>query len=292
LRAIRFAIQLNFNISSDTLSKSTYCAILNKSSKLCNISKERIRDEFNKILLSEYSARGLEYLNEFLLMQYICPEFLDTLLFNQCNKYHIYDIGEHIIKSVSNIIENDLILKLTMFFHDIGKPQCFTKDENGIGHFYGHSEISAQIAGNTMKKLKYDNDMITTVCLLVKYHDYDPETKKNAIKRFVNKIGVENFDKWYKVKIADILAQNLQYASERLEKLFEVKQLFTEIQNNQECFSYKDLAVNGEDIMKSLQIKQGKEVGVILKEILDKVIDGELENDNYVILKYLEKKVR
>ncbi|MFW5891640.1 MAG: HD domain-containing protein, partial [bacterium] len=179
---------------------------------------------------------------------------------------------DHIMKSMT-LVPDDLILRLTMFFHDVGKPECFTKDKNGRGHFYNHSKYSTEIAEKTMRNLKYDNKTIEKVLNLVKYHDYTLEPKKTAIKSFLNKLGETNFSKWCKVREADILSQNLIYASERLEKLYKIKMLHKEIQDDKDCFAIKDLAVNGNDLI-DCGIEEGKEIGNKLQYLLDKVIEN------------------
>jgi tRNA nucleotidyltransferase (CCA-adding enzyme) len=278
LRAVRFASQLGFNINEDIKH-----AILNSIKLLKNISKERIREEFNKILMSNYPIYGLNILIEWNFMKYICPEIYKTYEFQQYNLYHVHTVCDHILESI-NIIKPDLSLRLTMFFHDIGKPECFSKDENGHGHFYNHSRISVDIAERTMKNLKYNNDIIKKVVNLVKYHEYDLEPKKSAIKRFLNKTGEENFSNWYEVRTADILTQNLKYALKRLEKLFEIKVLYKEIQKDKDCFTLKNLAINGNDLI-DIGIKPGKEIGTKLQYLLEKVIENPELNTKEQLLK-------
>lgn len=163
LRAIRLSSELDFSIHEDTLR-----AISKNSVLISKISYERIREEFNKILLS--NPHKVKLLDETGLLAHILPEFTKCLTVSQDNPYHIYNVGEHILVS-TEAAQKDLILRLTMLFHDIGKPLCKTIDESGRGHFYGHDRISTEIAIERLKIMKYDNITIKRVGDLITYHD-------------------------------------------------------------------------------------------------------------------------
>jgi tRNA nucleotidyltransferase (CCA-adding enzyme) len=276
LRAIRFASQLDFEIYRNIL-----YAIEEKLDLLENVSKERIREEFNKIITSDSPVYGIKILMDSDIMDYICGEMNESYGLFQHNPYHCYTVYEHMLKALE-VTKNDLIVRLAVFFHDIGKPRCFTL-EDGVGHFYNHASESAIITEKVMRDLKYDNKTIETVGTLVKYHDYNLEPKKANIKRFINKIGKENFYNWCEVRIADVLGQNLKYVADRLEIVYEAKRLFKEIEKEKECFSIKDLAINGRDLME-IGIKQGKEIGVILNKLFEIVLDNPKINDKETLL--------
>lgn len=274
LRAIRFTAQLNFN-----LDKETRKSIGELNDNLKFISIERIRSEFEKIIVSDpFKINTLATLG---LLKYIVPELYDCISFKQDNPYHCLDVYNHIITSVEFIDEKPH-LRLTMLLHDICKPQCKTTDENGIGHFYGHAELSSEKAVEILKRLKYDNKTIEKVRILVKYHDRQIG-KKKSIRKLLNQIGEDNLIDLLKVKRADILAQNREYLEGRLEELTVIEERLQEILEQKECFSIKDLVINGRDII-SLGIIEGKEIGRCLDYCLEKVLENpSLNNKNDLI---------
>jgi len=262
MRAIRFSAQLGFEIDTQTQS-----AIYNLYQNLKNVSAERIRDEFNKILLNDsIKIYDLIYSR---LINIFMPEF-KIRGFNQNNPYHDLTLLDHTLKSVK-IVENELHLKLVMLLHDLGKVKTQTTDENGISHYYEHPSVSVEIASMILDRMKYDNDTKDKVLILIGYHDCNLESRK-AIKRALNKMGEDLLRDLIKVKWADILAQNPVYAKERLMTLVETEQILNEIINQKECFSVKDLDINGKDLME-LGYKQGREIGYTLNELLKIVIE-------------------
>ena len=278
LRAIRFAAQLGFKIE-----ESTKKGIKNLSDNIKNVSIERIRVEFDKIILSNPM-----YINE-LISSGLLKHFLNELCLckgvEQQNPHHIYDVLTHILKSAENI-EPVLHLRLTMILHDICKPQCKTVDEKGIGHFYGHDLASADKAFEILKRMKYDNDTINKVVTLIKSHDRDIKTRK-SIRKLLSLIGEELFRDLLKVKKADALAQNPKLYKEKEEKLIESEKKLNEIIETKECFTIKDLAIDGRDLI-ALGIKPGKDIGIILNKLLDKVIENPNLNNKEVLINIIK----
>lgn len=270
MRAYRFAAQLGFNIDGEIKDS---IRLLN--SNLKNVSIERIREEFNKILLSS-NPLEIYSLNWCGLLKHFIPEYDICEWTNQENPYHVYSVGKHLIHSVENI-EKQLHLRLTMFFHDICKPSCKTFDAEGVAHFYNHAELSSLTAEEILKRMKYDNRTIEKVKSLVKYHDREISENK-SIRKLLNLIGEENFRDLLKVKEADIKAQNLTYYCDRHDKLKEIEDKLNDIINARECFTIKDLYINGKDLME-LGIKQGKEIGIVLNNLFEIVLDDPKLND-------------
>jgi tRNA nucleotidyltransferase (CCA-adding enzyme) len=280
LRAVRFSAELDFSIAPDTL-----LAITRGSSLLEKISRERIREEFNKILLS--NPNRLITLYSTGLLEYIVPEFKKCISFDQPNVYHVYDVGEHTIKAAENI-EKKLVLRLTMLFHDIGKPESHTVDDNGTGHFYGHQKISARIARERMKSLKYDNETIDRVIELITIHDANIVPQKPSIKKWLNRVGSDVFFDFLKVKDADMSAQNPIFYAERREKLDEIEKITLEIIREQECFNLKQLAVNGDDLVR-IGFEEGNEIGKTLDILLNMVIENPELNTKERLLSFAWK---
>ena len=280
MRAVRFSAQLGFQIEDNTEN-----AIRSLSSNIKFVSMERIKGEFDKILLSDNADR-IHSLNDYGLMTNFLPEYDICEATSQNNPYHIFDVATHLICSVENI-EKNLYLRLTMLLHDICKPQCKTTDELGIDHFYIHGYKSAEKAREILKRMKYDNKTIEKVYTLIKYHDYELYSNK-SIKKLLNKIGEELFVDLLKVKEADIKAQSPKFYEERHIKLLEIKEKLNNILQERQCFSLKDLAINGRDLTE-LGLAQGKEIGKILNELLEMVMENPELNTKEELINIIKK---
>lgn len=268
MRALRFASVLGFEIEEETKK-----SIHKNKHLLKNIAVERIFVEFSKLLCGKnVRAVLMEYYD---VIGVFVPEILPAVGFDQKNDYHIYDVYEHIVRAVE-AAEADVKIRLSLFFHDIAKPECFTIDEKG-GHFRGHDEKSALVAHSVLRRLKADNDTICIVETLVREHQRDILPEKKYVKRCLAKIPPELFDMLLKVKYADTVAHS-EKAKGNLETIERLKALRNEIEKEGECFSLKHLAVNGRDLI-DLGITDGRKIGEILKMLLEKVIDGEVENE-------------
>jgi len=274
LRAVRFKAELGFNIENETKYE-----ILKHHELLKKVSVERIREEFNKIILSD--PYKLLDLVEFNLMKYICPEFNFTVGVDQKNPNNHLNIANHIVESMISI-PPDLVLRLTMFFHDIGKPQTMKVDSKGVGHFFCHNIISKQIAHETLKRLKYSNKIIKDVEHLIHYHGNFPNINEKAIRRFIRKHGIKYVKLLLFVWRADMKAQEKTKLQEKLDKIDKVESLFKKIIENNDSLSFRDLKINGNDLIE-LGVKQGPEVGNVLNILLDEVINEPSKNQKSVL---------
>lgn len=264
MRAVRFSSQLNFNIE-----KNTKEAIKTLSSNIVNISIERVREEFNKLVIADVNK--VKELLELGLLQEFIPELSNCIKVKQENPHHIYNVFEHIIVSANNI-ENRLDLRLTMLFHDIGKEKCKTIDCNGIAHFYKHNIESSILTEKIMKRMKYDKAITNKVVTLVKHHD-DIIYSSKSIRKLLSNIGEDNFKDLLLVKRADLLGQNPKYHKEGLEQLKLIESKFKKIIEDNNCFSIKDLAITGNEVIE-LGVNKGKDVGLVLKYLLNLVIEN------------------
>jgi len=278
MRALRFASVFDFEIESQTKE-----SIIRNKVLLINISVERIIIELNKFLLGD-KVKDL-MLEFFPVFSEIIPELKDLQDFNQNNPFHEYDVLNHTLHSIEHA-QKSVHIRLAMLFHDIGKPNCYTEVDE-IGHFYGHPKISSEIAENVLKRLKYDNETIKTVCDLIKYHDINCESEK-SIKRLLNKIGKVRFEQLLEVKRADTMAQSEYAKSLKLPILQEIKQLFDKILIKEQCFTLNDLAINGNDLIE-LGISEGVKIGEILNLLLEQVIDENVENNKETLISLLLK---
>ena len=272
LRAIRFEAQLNFAGLPETMFE-----IERQYERLNNISIERINSEFCKIVASEqFRVELVLYPNVFSLF---IPELKDLIGFQQNNPYHAYDVFNHTVHAIEKCESDDLVVRLAVFFHDFGKPHSYQDGEDGIRHFKGHGKVSAEITDSIMKRLRFDNETRNNVVELVYYHDATFEVGKKYIRRWPNKIGKKQFRQLLEIRKADIKGQKPDYEESRIEKVNNIENIFEEILKEQECFSLKNLAINGNDVKKTMNLKEGKDIGYWLNEILKRVMDGELKND-------------
>lgn len=280
LRAIRFASQLEF-----TIMPGTDWEIHKQYQNLENISIERINSEFCKIASSDdFCVELLLYKDVFSLF---IPELKDMFDFPQNNPWHIWDVFGHTIHAVEYCDSDDLTVRLAVFFHDFSKPYSYQDGEDGIRHFKGHGKVSADMTDSIMKRLRFDNETRNNVVELVYYHDATIEVGKKYVKRWLNKIGEKQFRRLLQVKKADNKAQNLELSSVRIKELSEIEALIDEVLQEDECFSLKDLAVNGKDLI-GVGYKSGKELGNTLNKLLQLVIDGDCPNEKEKLLQEVE----
>lgn len=283
LRAIRFASQLDF-----TILPGTDWEIYQQYKNLENISIERINSEFSKIAQSNSFCIQLLLYREVFSM--FIPELNDMIGFQQNNPYHEYDVFGHTVQAIEKLDRDklgDLIVKLAVFFHDFGKPHCYQDGCDGIRHFKGHGKVSAEMTDSIMKRLKFDNDTRKNVIELVYYHDATFEVGKKYIKRWLNKIGEEQFRRLLLVRKADILGQNAVTEESRIEKIINIERLLEDLLSEQPCFSLKDLAVDGNDVKKAMMLNEGKDIGYWLNKLLNLVMDEELINTRDDLIYYM-----
>lgn len=271
LRAVRFAAQLNFSIE-----EHTWEAISRFAPSLTRISAERIQTEIVKLLVSDH-PESWRLVYEAGISKMILPEFDVCMETPQNNPHHCFSVGEHILHSLS-AIEADKVLRLTMLFHDIGKPQVRVRDEDGVDHFVGHGDVSAEIAGEVLRRLKFDNDTIRRVRHLVRVHDaFLTVPTLKGMRRAVFQIGEDYFPDYLKVRRADILAQNPKQQAEKLENLARTKDLYRQVLEEKSCLSLKDLAVTGRDLMEA-GMPPGPGLGAVLTQLLELVVENPQDN--------------
>lgn len=281
LRGIRFAAQLGFQLEDETRAGMEKLA-----PTLKKISAERIQVELVKTLLSPQpdmlrEAWRLGITKEFL------PELDVAMETTQENIHHRYTVGEHILHTLM-AVRSDRILRLTMLFHDMGKPAMKFMDEKGVAHFTGHPEKSSQMANDILRRLKFDNDTIRKVTKLVRYHDFYMEVTPEQVRRAVHEIGEELFPLYLEVRRADVSAQSDYRREEKFAEIDSVDQLYQEILEKHQCVSLKTLAVTGRDLI-AVGMKPGKEIGDTLERFLDQVLTDPEQNQKEVLLAQIRK---
>jgi len=276
MRAIRFVGDLGFDIEINTFE-----TIYRNSKKIKKVSIEGIRTEFDKILLNG----SFKLLNDVGLLYHFIPEFSELENVSQYNKYHKYTVLEHTFRVIDEV-ENNLVLKLAALFHDFGKPSCKIVGEDGFDHFYGHPKVSAEMAETIMRRMKYDNNTINKVVTLVAHHDIIPVESKKSVKKLLNKLGEELFFNLLDLKIADIKAHS-EESQYQLPFVDTMRNMANNILEEEECFTLKDLAINGNDLI-DLGMKPDRMFSIILNNLLDMVINEELENTREILLGFIQ----
>ncbi len=276
MRAVRFAAQLGYEIDNDTRG-----AVKELYQRLDMISAERIQIELCKLITSDNPAH-LRIAYELGITSVVLPEFDECMRQEQHHIHHCYSVGEHILHSMENI-RADRVLRYTMLLHDIAKPQCRIVDEEGKEHYYGHDIKSAEIAHGIMKRLKFDNDTLKMVELLVRNHDLKVEADQRSVRRAMNKLGREVFPLLLDVKQADILAQSDYMRTEKLAHLDRLKSLYDDIMAKGQGVAIADLAVSGSDIV-ALGVSPGPQIGRILAGLLELVMEDPDKNDRDILL--------
>lgn len=275
MRALRFCASCGFEIE-----EKTALAIRSRKELLKNISGERIASELNKLLLSDCTGVLREFYDVFSV---IIPEISSCVGFEQHSKFHDKTVWEHIVSSVG-AIEAELPLRLCMLFHDLGKPLCYT-NENGTGHFKGHSTVSTEIARRVLKELHYDNKSSERVIFLVEHHDMRLSDDRRLIKKWLSRYGEEAFFDLVKVHIADDNAKTPE-CKRRTVFYKSIEKIAREIIEEGNCLSIKSLAVDGYDLISMGY--GGKEIGNALRMLLEAVIAEKCPNEREYLMKYLE----
>lgn len=277
LRALRFSAVLGFGLDPAT-ARAAFC----QRGLLARVSKERIASELCKLLCGRAAGRVLLEFPQVLAV--FLPELEAQLGFDQCTPHHSFDLYTHTARTVAGVPQ-EAPLRLAALLHDIAKPACFTKDEDGIGHFYGHAAQGAAMAEEITHRLRLDSATCTRVTQLVKWHDTQINPEARAVKRALRRMTPPVLFQLLALQRADRRGAKIE--SVDLSDLDEVQALAEELLREDACFSLRDLAINGNDLLQA-GVAPGKPVGAALAGLLDAVIDGKAENTKQALLAYLK----
>lgn len=277
LRGIRFASTLGFTIDNKTKESIHY----NKN-LLENIAVERVWIEFKKLITGKNAVQILREFPD--VVAVFIPDITPMIGFKQNNPMHCYDVWEHTLNALDNA-NNDLAVRLSVLFHDIGKPQTYTEDEKGIGHFYGHSRVSKEIAIKTLTALKSEIRLREEVATLVDFHDRIINPTEKSVKKMIFKIGSSQlFEKLIQIKLCDIKAQIPSIINERVLAIGNVTEIYNRLQKDDKLVTtVKDLDISGNDII-LLGVKRGKIIGDLLNKLLELVLNSKLDNNHKELL--------
>lgn len=283
MRAVRFSAQLGYEIE-----ENTKAAIKKLAHTLEKISIERVQVELVKLLVSDHPEYILK-LYELGLTRVFLPEFDSMMETPQNNPHHLYTVGEHTAKAIQ-LVTNDRVLRLTMLLHDVGKPATRSTDDKGIDHFHGHPTVGCELSKKILKRLRFNNETIDRVSLLVLYHDYGNAVSATPAftRKLINKVRMKNFPLLLSIKYADVMAQSDLQREIKLEKLESLRKSYEEVLEQGMCISLKFLAVTGKDLIEA-GMKPGQELGQALNHLLDVVLEDPEMNKKESLLELVRR---
>ncbi len=276
MRAVRFSAQLGYDIE-----EATRLAICELSQTLEKISAERIRTELLKLLVSPHPEM-LRICRETGMTAVFLPEFDQMAQTVQNNPHHCYDVAEHTIQALIHSAP-EKTLRLALLFHDMGKAKTRTTDQDGVDHFHGHSEVSAELARTILRRLKFDNETIDRVVRLVRAHDVKIEPGERNMRFALNRLGPDLFPELFLVKEADLAAQSDYQQEEKQEYLRKMQEDYEAVIASGACLTLKGLAVNGKDLI-GIGMQAGRGLGDILQKLLEEVLEEPQRNTKEFLL--------
>ena len=277
LRGVRFAVKYGLTPEEATLDAMTALAPL-----MDNLARERVFDELCKLLLL-VTAEDLARFGPILAP--VIPELQPMMGFQQHSPHHAYDVFTH----TAHVVENappDLALRWAALLHDTGKISTFTRDETGRGHFYGHAQVSAEIADTVLRRLKAPTQLREDVVSLIGLHMTKIEPTKKAVRRQLSRLGDGQLQSLLTLQEADMGSKGTGIPKE-MAQFSQLRSLIAEIQAENACLSLKDLAINGHDLM-DLGIT-GRAIGETLNYLLDLVLEEQIENTKDALLEAVRR---
>ena len=279
VRAARFAATLEFDVEP-----ATFEALAEARDAVARVAAERIRDELTKLLAAPRPSLGFEVLRRSGLLGDLLPELQACVAVPQ-NRYHAYDVYYHTLYAVDAAPAGKPVVRLAALFHDVGKPLTRVERENGDATFYNHQFESARLAEEAMSRLRYGRDMIDRVAHLVGHHmfDYKPEWSDAAVRRFVQRVGVDHIADLFDLRIADNVGNGLKSGFPHY--LEEFRTRIDGVLAARQALTLQDLDVNGQDVMRELRIDPGPKVGEVLDWLLEQVVEEPSLNERRRLLR-------
>ncbi len=278
LRGMRFSAVLGLEMDP-----GTSASIERNRALLRDIAPERIQAELMKLLCGPNAGWVLE--NHPAVLGVFWPEILPMVGFDQRNIHHCFDVWQHSLAALTQTPPVP-VLRCAALLHDIGKPSAFTLDGKGVGHFYGHSNVSAALTDGMLRRLKFPNDFRERTVRLVEWHDRDIPRTDKGVRRALRALGEEDMRLLLALKRADNLAQAPAYRGRQAE-IQKGENILDKLLAEDACFSLKQLAVKGGDLL-ALGFS-GPEIGQALEALLAQVVDGALPNEQAALLDHLQK---
>ena len=273
LRGMRFAVRYGLTPENATLD-----AMFDLAPLMDNLARERVFDELCK-LLPLVTARDLKRFQP--LLTAVIPELGPTVDFDQRSPHHAYDLFTH-IAHVTEAVPGDLVLRWAALLHDVGKVCVFTLDSQGQGHFYGHAGESARMADAILRRLKSPTALRESVVTLIRLHMNRPEPDRKLLRRWLSHHGADTLHRLLLLQEADMGSKGTG-APEKDAFFTRIRQLLTQLQEENACLTIRDLAISGNDLLQ-LGFAPGKALGACLQALLDLVLDEKIENTKEALL--------
>lgn len=278
VRACRFAAQFGFSIEPQT-----FAAISSSLETVRKVSAERIRDELVRLLASREPSIGFRLMERSGLLALILPELAGAAGVEQ-RGLHCFDVLEHSLRSCDAAPADNLVVRLAALLHDIGKPACLQRSESGEPRFHGHERVSARMAEEALQRLRFSNEVIRRTCHLIRHHMFDgsEECSDAALRRLVARVGEDNLADLLALRRADQIgtcgdrrpSASLEAFQKRLERVLAESRAFTR----------KDLAVDGNTLMAELGLEPGPQIGILLDQLLQAVLEDPALNEREKLL--------
>lgn len=272
LRGVRFASQLGFAIEPETAA-----AMRRQVGRLVSVAAERVREELTGMLCGRFAQRALMAYPD--IITAALPELIPMVGCEQQNPHHLYTVWEHSARAVGQV-PAEPGLRWAMLLHDCGKPACKTVDEKGVGHFYGHPQVSREIVEQLTRRLRFSGEQTARIVLLVEQHDRPLGDSDKLVRRRLVQIGEARFRDLLAIKKGDAVGQGTH--PDNVAELFETERRLNAVLAQDACLSLRQLAVDGND-MTALGLS-GPAVGEMLHALLDAVVDGALDNTRPALL--------
>ena len=272
MRAVRFMAELGFTLDPDIVREL-------QPEMMARISMERIRDEFSRIILTDGLTGAICLLKESAMLDAFLPELVATDI--PQNRYHTLTVFEHCLKT-AKLVRPDLTLRLAALLHDIGKPRTRSIGSDGQVHFYRHEAVGSELAQVVLLRMKYPKNLARRVAVLIAQHmsDLNDQTSDKSLRRTIQRVGKENIFLLLELHGAD------RAAGKALQKPFDEARFRKRVADmmHQTPLGLEQLAVNGDQLMKTLGLTRGPHIGKILQQLLDRVLeDPELNNAETLI---------
>jgi putative nucleotidyltransferase with HDIG domain len=284
MRAVRLAAELDFELAEETIA-----AIHKLAETLSDISTERIRDEFTKLIMSDNPRKGIEFLYELHLLRYVVPELEEGVNVKQ-NQAHSYAVFEHLVRTLQAAADKGATLevRLAALFHDIGKPATKAFDDRKDDwSFHGHDMVGSRLTRKRLQALRYPREVTDAATKLVRWHMFFSDTDEithSAVRRLVRNVGPDRIHDIILLRICDRVGTGRP--KEEPYRLRKYQSMVAEVMRDP--ISVSMLAIDGEDVMRMLGEKGGPRIGWILHALLEEVLDDPKRNTK----DYLEEHIK
>lgn len=277
IRACRFAARLGFEVEKKTLGAMARTIKVTRK-----VALERVHDELVKLLEAPKPSSGFELMRRSGILALFLPELAECYGVKQPRAFHKYDVYWHSLHACDAAPPGNLVVRLAALLHDVSKPACKEGD-----HFYGHDQEGAKVAEGILRRLKFSNQDIAKVANLIRQHmfNYESSWTDAAVRRFMRRVGVENLDDLFALRGADMRAMEREIDDAYLHEL---KARIRQVIQEEQALHVKDLKVDGNDVMATLNLKPGPEVGKVLSALLERVLDDPRLNHRETLLKMIK----